>query len=323
VNIEARPLPAGAPTSFGGAVGTYAFTVTPDRTSLEVGESIQLTITITGRGNLATLDAPRLDIPAAFDVYDPDISTLLDRAGSRLSGSKTFRYVLIPRSNGSYEIPAIEFSYFDTSTKSYRTRTSDPISISVTGTATTPDVVVATTNGMPVDDFAPLFTSSTIWSRTASQPLYLKWWPYFLLFLPLAALGGAIAYQSRLNKYRSDVRWARGRRAHPLSRKHLKQAMELLNNGNTGGYFEELERAVLGFVGNRLNVAERGLTREQLDTALGRRNVHSSLRTRLRVFLDTCDQGRFAPASITPENKEDAFDEASNLIPDIDEQVTA
>jgi hypothetical protein len=322
VNVEARPLPAGAPAGFNGAVGSYAMTVVPDRTQLEVGESIQLTVTISGRGNLATLDAPELDIPAAFELYDPQVTTTLDRSGSQLSGRKTFRYVLIARSNGTFEIPAVDFTFFDPSSTRFRTTSSSVVVVTVTGTASTPDVVVATTNGMPVNDFAPLFVSSSNWKRVETYSLHNRLWPYLLVFLPLLMLGSAVVYQRRRDRYDKDVTWARGRRAHPLSRKNLKRAMVLLKSGDTTGYFEELERAVLGFIGNRLNVAERGQTREQLGQVLLDAGVDQSLRTKLRVFLDTCDKGRFAPASISGENKEEAFDEASAIIPDIDEQVS-
>jgi len=296
-------------------------TVTPDRTELQVGESVTLTISLAGRGNLATLDSPIFDVPAVFDQYDPDVSSLLDRAGSQLSGSKTFRYILIPRSNGTFEIPAIEFVFFDPVAERYRISSSAPIPITVTGTASTPETVSATTNGMPVDDFAPLFVSAAEWSTTDQTPLHSWFWSYFLVLIPIAALTGAYVLSKQRNRYLKDHSWARGRRAHPLSKKHLKQATTLLASGNTVGYYEELERAVLGFIGNRLNVAERGLTREGLDELLGTRGIAVDLRNRLRHFLDACDQGRFAPSSASPENKEEALDEASILIPEIDERL--
>lgn len=321
VTIESKPLPGGAPASFNGAVGSYAMTVTPDRTTLDVGESLQLTVTITGQGNLATLDAPIFDVPAAFEMYDPDVSSLLDRSGSRLGGSKTFRYVLIPRTNGTFEVPSLEFSWFDPVAGRYRTTAANPIPVTVTGTASAPDVITATTNGMPVDDFAPAFTSAGVWYQAGTTTLHDRVWPWLLVILPALLFAGAILWQKRTDRYTQDVRWARGRRAHPLSRKHLKQAMELLRSGDTHGYFEELERAVLGFIGNRLNVAEKGLTRPQLDGLLADRQVSSDTRSRLRHFLETCDRGRFAPASFSPENKEEAFDIASAIIPNIDEEV--
>lgn len=321
VRIASRPLPPDAPTAFNGAVGNYAVTVAPDRTDLEVGESLQLTVTVTGRGNLATLDAPMLVAPAAFDVYDPQVSTLLDRSGNTLSGSKTFRWVLIPRSNGTFEIPPVEFAWFDPQQGRYRTSSSDPIPVTVTGTSTAPATVMATTNGMPVDDFAPAFAESTSWSRTDRAPLHTHWWVWTLLVLPLVTMAGGLVWRRHADRLTHDQRWARGRRAHPLSRKHLKQAMVLLESGDTRGYFEEVERAVMGFIGNRLNVAEKGMTRPQLDATLAARGVDDTLRRRLKILLETCDRGRFAPASFTPENKEVAFDDASALIPDLDQQL--
>ena len=323
VKIDARPLPAGAPASFNGAVGSYAMTVVPDRTELQVGESVTLTINLARRGNLATLDSPNLEVPAVFDQYDPDVSSLLDRAGRQLSGSKTYRYVLIPRSNGTFEIPSIEFSFFDPVAERYRTSTSSPIPITVTGMASTPAVVSATTNGMPVDDFAPLFVSTSEWSTTNRPTLHTWLWAYLLILVPITASIGAYVVSKQRDRFQKDHSWARGRRAHPLSKKHLKQATLLLASGDTVGYYEELERAVLGFVGNRLNVAERGLTREGLDDLLGKRGIESKLRERLRRFLDACDQGRFAPSTASPENKEEALDDASFLIPEIDERVSA
>lgn len=321
VTIDARALPGNAPVNFDGAVGRYAMTVTTDRTNLKVGESIQLTISISGKGNLATLSSPKFVVPNSFDLYDPDISSLLDRSGRELTGSKTFRYVLIPRSNGSFEIPPIEFSYFDTDSKSYRTSKTDATPITVSGTATTPDVVVATTNGMPVDDFAALFTSSTGWKQANSASLHDRAWVYFLLIFPSVVLLATVAIKKRRDKFSHNVSWARCQRAHPLSKKHLKQATALLASGDISGYYEELERAVLGFIGNRLNIAERGLTRERLDGMLANEGVEANLRNRLRQLLDACDMGRFAPSSVTPENMELALDEASSIIPDIDEQT--
>ena len=140
--------------------------------------------------------------------------------------------------------------------------------------------------------------------------------------IPITASIGAYVVSKQRDRFQKDHSWARGRRAHPLSKKHLKQATQLLASGDTVGYYEELERAVLGFVGNRLNVAERGLTREGLDDLLGKRGIESELRDRLRRFLDACDQGRFAPSTASPENKEEALDDASILIPEIDERVS-
>ena len=321
IDIDSRPLPDGAPATFTGGVGDYRMSASIDKREVEVGQSVQLTVRIAGSGNLATLDAPPLPVPAAFEVYDPRIETSLDRSGAELRGHKTFTWVLIPRSNGTFSLPPVEFSYFDPNAASYITERSDPFEVTVTGTADVPASIVATTNGLPVNDFAPAMRNASEWVRPAAAPLHTRFWVYLLLVLPLAALAGATAMHRFRSRLAADTSWARGRKAHPLSRKHLKRADELLKSGRTADFFEELERAVLGFIGNRLNVAERGLTREQLQQLLAGRGIPEESRHRLVRLLDHCDRGRFAPSSESPSDLEDALAEASELIPLMDDQI--
>jgi hypothetical protein len=95
-----------------------------------------------------------------------------------------------------------------------------------------------------------------------------------------------------------------------------------MHTDDTVGYFEELDRAVLGFIGNRLDVPERGLTRARLDAILAENGIPPEIRSRLKAFLDTCDLGRYAPSGMDHERREGALDEAAALIPDIDEHLS-
>lgn len=322
IEIETRPLPDGAPDSFNGAVGTLGMTTRLSRSEVEVGESIELTVRISGTGNIATLDAPPIELPASFERYDPRIETTIDRSGTSLNGAKTFSWVIIPRANGTYDLPPVEFSWFDPGREEYRIIRSDPFTITVTGAANVPASLVATTNGLPVDDFAPAFRTASEWTRTSRTPLHRAWWAYGLLIIPIGLLVGVLAFDRYRSRLTADVSWARGRRAHPLSRKHLRQAAELMDEGRTAAFFEELDRAVLGFVGNRLNVAERGFTRAGLRSVLSTRGVPSDVLDRLTRLLDHCDRGRYAPASETPDDLGRALDEASDLIPILDRHLS-
>lgn len=314
VSIESLALPENAPSSFTGAVGEYDLDVRIDRTTVDVGASIQVIVTISGIGNLATLEAPAFVPPAAFELYDPQIETNLDRSGYRLSGSKTFTYVMVPRSNGTYELPGIEFSHYDPSAGLFRTENTNPVEILVTGTASIPDVVVATTNGLPVDDVATPIEDAGRWVRLSKPSLHTSWWPYVALLLPLLVLGIATIYQRHQNRIVSDVGYARGRKAHPLAKKHLRQAKSILENGETVSYFGELERAILGFIGNRLNISEKGLTRQQLDGELKRAGLDDGIRGRLKALLELCDRGRFVPGTFERSDLVDAYEEAASLI---------
>jgi len=314
VSIESKPFPAGAPASFSGAVGTFNLDVTVDRTNVEVGSSIQVIARISGAGNLATLAAPTFSPPAAFELYDPQVTTNLNRSGNRLSGTKTFTFVLVPRSNGTFELPGIEFSHYNPATGEYRTQHSDPVTVLATGSASAPTSVVATTNGLPVDDVAPPLTDAGRWIPVHRPPVYTATWPYASLLAPLLILGVAYMYERHRKRLAIDVGYARHRRAHPLARKHLNRARELLEVNETSAFFGEIERAVLGFVGNRLNISEKGLTRPQLDMALSRAGIDDVFRRRLSALLMACDQGRFAPTTVDPEGMRKAYEEAAALI---------
>lgn len=314
IRVESSPLPDPAPDSFSGAVGTYEFSTRIDRTSILVGESIQFTVTISGAGNLATLDAPGFSPPAAFELYEPRVSLNLNRNGRMLSGTKSFTYVLVARTNGNFEIPPVEFTSYNPRSKKYVSNRSDPVTVTVTGTATTPASVVATTNGLPVDDVAAPFSQAGDWTRLNPVPYHTMAWPYAALIFPLLILGFVFGIQRYQNKLAGDITFARNRRAHPLAKKNLKKALVLMKKAETIHFFAELERAILGFIGNRLNVSERGLTRNQLDDSLRRADVPESLRTGLKELLNICDRGRFAPGEIGSGKLESAYEDASALI---------
>jgi hypothetical protein len=323
LTLESRPLPAGAPDSFQGAVGSLRFSAAFDRTELEVGESLQLTIRISGNGNLATLAPPLFEAPGAFEQYDAQISTNIDRAGAQLRGSKTFTYVLVPRSNGTFEMPPVVYSWYDPSTERYVTESSAATSVTVTGTGTPAATVLALSGGLPVDDIAGPVPATTKWIPVDREPLHRRTWPYLALLLPGLLVGTTLLLGKRAQHLAANPAVARLRRAGPLARKHLKAADLRLREDDVAGYYEALERALRGFVGNRLNVADQGLTREGLDQALNASDVPAEIRVRLLTFLDSCDSARFSPIRPTADAMADDRDRAADLLLTLDDHMKA
>ncbi len=323
LTLESRPLPPGAPDTFQGAVGSLRFSASFDRTELEVGESLQLTVRITGNGNLATLAPPDFQAPGAFEQYDPQVSTSIDRSGPQLRGSKTFTYVLVPRSNGTFEMPEVVYTWFDPSAQRYITEASAAASITVTGTGTPAATVLALSGGLPVDDIAGPVPATTRWIPVDREPLHRQTWPYLALLLPGLLLGATLLLGRHAQHLAANPAVARLRRAGPLARKHLKAADQRLRDDDVAGYYEALERALLGFVGNRLNVAEQGLTREGLDRALNANDVPQDVRVQLMAFLDSCDGARFSPVRPTPEAMATDRDRAADLLLTLDDRMKA
>lgn len=319
VRIEVLPIADDAPASFTGAVGSFQLEARVDAEEVEVGETVQVELKLSGTGNIATVELPTFEPPGVFEQYDPQISTSIDRTGNRIRGSKTLTYVLVPRSNGTFQIPEIEMSFYNPARGRFETIRPRPSSVKVTGTPTAPVAALRTSSGLPVDDIAGLLAVPADWKKLDVKPIHQRGWVYGLLLLPLLVLGGFYAQHRYQAKLAGDVMFARGKRAHPVARKHLKKAEELLARQDARAFYEEIERALLSFVGNRLNVAETGMTHQQLDALLSYKDVDAGIRQQLIGLLQECDRVRFAP--ILPDQAEmnTACDRVSTLIVQLDE----
>ncbi|HET6566435.1 MAG TPA: BatD family protein [Rhodothermales bacterium] len=316
VTVDVKPLPPGAPPSFKGAVGTFRMETHTGRTDLKVGDALEVTATISGSGNLATLPAPVLDAPGAFEAYDPQVTTSINRKGARVAGSRTFSYVLVPRTNGQFDLPPLAFSFLDPESGAYETLTSAPVMVAVSGTAAEPGAGAAA-SGMPVNDIAGPMAVSASWIRADDVPLYRNPWTYGALACPLLAVGAAFAFRRRRDRLSGDQGrgpvWGR-----PLVHRHLKKAAALARAGEARAFYEEIERAVLGFIGNRLKIPERGLTHRHLDDVLADAGASPAVRSELSRLLNECDRARFAPVPADTSEMQTAVKRAEEIIAAID-----
>lgn len=323
LTIDVLPLPEPPPAAFSGAVGQFTMDTRVDRTEVEVGEAVQVRVTLSGMGNIATLEGPPFEPPGIFEQYDPEVTTSVNRNGQRVRGTKTFTYVLVPRSNGTFDLPALAFAYFDPQAERYETLAAPARTVHVTGTAASPMASGTTAEGLPVDDIAGLMTTPTRWVALARPPLHERPLVYAALLLPLLLLAGLYGYQRHTARLAADVGYARRRRAHPLAKKHLKQAEAYLAANQPHAFYEEVARAVQGFIGNRLNLPERGLTRAKLDGHLAALGVPAEVRQTLQTFLDECDQARYSPVLPDQDTMASACDRAAGLIIRLDEILAA
>ena len=323
ITITSKPLPENAPSGFSGAVGQYSLTAELSRSELEVGEALQLTVTIEGIGNISLIEAPQPELPGIFEVYDPEVNTQKSERGPLIRGKKIFTWLLIPRSNGMFEIPPIRFVFFDPKQSRYIVRTQSLTPLTITGSAPRTIATAATTSGFPVDDIAAVMRDPR-WSPAQPIPLHRHVWFYLILLLPLVGLGTTAILRKHRTRLVMDPAWARNRRAHPLARKHLKNAKKLLEEGSPDKFYAALEQAVLGFLGNRLNISERGLTRPQLAKLLAEAGLPADRQQELVQFLDTCDAARFAPVPPEYSQMEEHLMQASHILSSIaDELETA
>ena len=318
VKIDVSSLPENSPDDFLGAVGAFRVEADVDRTEVQVGEPIEIELTISGTGNMATIEPPIFEPPGVFEQYDPQVKTDINRSGRQITGTKTLTYVLVPRSNGVFQIPQVTLSFFNPARGRYESLNPRPTTVTVTGDPMISAATLTSSSGLPVDDIAGLLTDGASWRRVNPPLIHTSVWSYILLGFPLLLLCGLLFYQKHQDKIEGDQTYARNRRAHPVARKHLKKAEALLVENQPRAFYEEIERALLSFIGNRLNIADKGYTYEQLSNELTKRGVGEELRTRLLHLMEECDRVRYAPVLPDQNAMNTACDRASGIIVDLD-----
>lgn len=317
VSVRVRPLPDGAPASFQGAVGRFRMDLSQARSSREVrvGDAVELTLEISGYGNLATLEAPPLGgVPDGLETYPPDTRLDIDREGKRVRGTKRFTYALIPQQRGTYRIPPLAFSYFSPEAGRYRTLRTDAVTIRATGSAR--ELSASPGKALPPGDLAAPLTDSPQWTRPGGEPLYRQVWPYAALGSSALLAAGLLAWRRR--RARED---ARPPEAHPTAKKRLREARRHLDEDRPRAFYEETERALRAFVGQRLGMPATGQTRRQLRDAFTRTDVTEATQDRFFALLDECDRARFAPTAPDREALTTASDRAHRLVVDLDETL--
>ena len=304
--LTAEPLPEPAPAGFQGAVGIFDFDLDLDDTTVEIGDEITLTVEIEGHGNLPTLAMPRVLIPESFDVFGPNEDVTLDRSASSISGTKTATYALVAREPGTHLFGPVTFSYFDLEQGAYETLEAEPPAVRVEG-----DVPVAhddaPTTGLPSDDIAALMTDAASWQSTSSTPLYQQPWPYAAILLPLLLAGAALAVR----------RWQDDETATPAppdAPALLADAREHLDPSTPDPFYDRIERAVVRCIEKHTGSSTGGWTRDRLDTLLDSHDLPPSLRQDLIALLDTCDQARFAPATVDAPTMEQDLSAARRVV---------
>ena len=322
VEVEVLPLPvAGRPQSFTGLVGRLNVSASIDRSSVETNDAVTLELIVEGEGNLRGLAAPIIDFPGDFEVFPPEVTETIDRAGSRIRGSRAYTYVLIPRSPGEKSIPPVEMSYFDAESGLYATSASEPLRLEVTG-----DAII----GVPIgragvetlrEDirFIRIGPPSlgALGGSLADAPGF-----WIVTLLPLVALLGALGLRTHWDRLEGDVAYARGRRAGRVAKKRLGEARRVMAEGDARAFYAEVERALRGFLADKLNVAEAGFMSEVAEAELRRRGVSEADTKEYFDCLGECDRARFAPPGSSAEEKSGFFDRAAEAMTSVQEGLS-
>ena len=301
MTVKVTALPGGAPAGFSGAVGEYSVNAKLSKDALKTHDAASLLVTITGKGNVSLVEAPKLDFPPDFEVYDVKATSATDKSGT--SGSKTFEYPFIPRSPGDFVLPPVRFSYYDVKNRRYATATTDSLRLSVERGAAGASQPIQDGGGtLTVDrkgvknlgeDIRFIKTKTSLSEDKGFFVGKAGYWTLVALLL----LGAAAAWLSlrKLAARRADVAGSRNRKATREALKRLKQAGDFLGKNLYTAFYEELHRALVGFVADKLTMDVADQSKENIAAALSARGVAPETVTAFTDLLDACEYARYAP----------------------------
>ena len=303
VRVKVNPLPAGQPASFGGGVGSFGISARVSSEELKTHDAGSLVVTISGRGNVSLLEEPKVSFPPDFEVYDTKSTENTDKSNGGTSGSKSFEFPFIPRSAGDFTIPSVEYSYYDINTGKYVTLRTEPINIKVSkgkGTESSGPVTV-TTPGVERRDVKSL--ADDIRFISTKKPSLSKEGSFFVgspLFLTLLGLllAGAVAVWLALRKMaamRADVAMTKNRRATKMAKARLKQAGDFLGKNLYTAFYEELHKALIGFISDKLNMDMTDISRDNIASALVEGGVSKEDTDEFTGLLEACEFARYSP----------------------------
>ncbi len=318
IKLDVQQLPAnGKPENFSGLVGNFNMTVDIDKTTVKANEAITYKIKLSGSGNLKTLQDLQINFPESFEVFNPKISDNVNRRGDRLFFSRDMEYVIIPRSPGEYTLDPLEISFFDPTTKQYRTLRSREYLIDVQEG----DLAAGMNSGNFTKSEVRLLGRDIHFIKEKMSDLvsvdaapYTSGWFLSALFLPLLALGMAFGYRQHQEKMSTNVEYARKRQASKQAEKRLKTAKTLMNQQKFEAFYGEVSRALLGFVADKTNHSAAGLMRDNVASLLHESKVDESLIDEYLKCLDEADFRRFAPGQATPDAAQEFYDSAADLL---------
>jgi hypothetical protein len=322
VKIEVKPLPAGQPESFKGAVGDYSFDAKLSNTTTKSNEPLTLNVNISGTGNIKLLDMPEINFPNGFEKYEPKINEEINRK-SRINGTKKGEYLFVPRVVGIREIPPIEFSYFDPAKKKYITLKSQPFSIDIK-----PGDKLASTEIVGKEDVKQLGEDirfiKTSFADVEKKESYIINSTGFIIAgaLPLLLSVGLIGWKRRYDKLHGNVVLLRYQKAQKVAKNRLKLAKKLMDTKNYKEFYTELSSALFGYLEDKLHIPKSEFTIDRASEELKNKNITDKLISDLKVSAEKCEFVRFAPGAEKSTAMKEMYDEIADVIINLEKNIS-
>lgn len=298
-SIEVLPLPEkGKPSDFDGMVGNYNLTWKIDKQKLKANEAANLTITLSGNGNLKLIDAPKLDFPDDFEVYDPDIQDKFSVVDGNLSGSRTFNYLIIPRNPGKYELDPIHFSYFNPKNKSYQAIHGEKMVLEVgKGNPDAATQFGRYSNKQEVNtlgnDIRYIKVATNFKEESHNGWNSVSFWIW--ICFPILMLVGAWLFKKKQERDENDIDKRQLKKMNRLVNRYLGQAKKSLQAKDKNVFYQSVLSAMDNYLSIKLGLNASQLTEENVQEELVKRGVSEELIKNWKTIKSECEEAQYAP----------------------------
>ena len=320
IDIQVDPLPQ-RPAGFSGGVGSFSVSASLDKKEVKANDPITLRVVVSGVGNLKLIKQPVVEFPKDFDTYDPKITDKTRLTTNGVEGSMVYDFLAVPRHQGDFDIPAIEFSYYDTTSKQYKTSRTQPFHLHVDkgeggGSTAVQDFSGQEDVQLLANDIRHIKLGDV---RQQHEGRFffgstLYWVLIVVLFCLFVSLFIVFRKRAIAN---ADVVGARAGKANKVATKRLKKAARLMQDNKPGAFYDEVLRALWGYVGDKLNIPVAQLSQDNIRERLSGRNVDSQTIDNFLDALNECEFERYAPGD-AKGNMSKVYDKAIAAIENIE-----
>lgn len=299
IAINVSPLPAGKPADFSGGVGEFTVSSSINSKELKTNDAITIKLVISGTGNLKLISNPEIKFPEDFEVYDPKVDNQVRLTREGLTGNRVIEYLAIPRHAGTYKIPGVSFSYFDIRSKSYKTLKTEEYVVNIEKGAGNADQVIA--NFTNKEDLKVLgkdiryIKQNEVTFQPKGSFFYgsMSYWLFYII-PALAFIIFFIIYRKQAAE-NANVAKVRTKKANKVATKRMKLAGKLLSENKKDAFYDEVLKALWGYISDKLNIPVSRLSKDNIEEKLRNHGVSEELIKDFLNALNDCEFARFAP----------------------------
>lgn len=313
------------PAGFSGAVGKFSIASDISTEEVDANDAVTLKISVKGCGNMKLIATPQVEFPKDFETYDAKVNDSFQLTRAGLEGTKEFEYLVVPRHAGTYEIPSVKFIYFDTDSRTYKTLTTDAYTLKVNKAKGSSGQNVSNYAGQQQDvqqlnqDIRFIKKGEVEYHQLGST--FFGTWKYWASYiLPLLLFVIVVLLGRQRMKANANVALSRGRKANKVALKRMKAAKSLLDAHDVGKFYDEVLRALWGYVGDKFNMSQETLNKENIEQSLASRQVPVEYVQQFIKVLNDCEYARYAPGDPNA-NMENVYNSAIDAISKMEDNL--